>query len=291
MLVFNRQRLRARPAPLAPDTRFLADMVEQTLLDRLCDIKRTFPRTLWIGDGISPAGLGQLKRAQGVETLMVMGRDPATRTLEADEEALPFANGTLDLVVAGAGFDLINDLPGALIQIRRALKPDGVFIGAIAGGETLFQLRAALIDAETRLRGGASPRIHPMLDTPTLAGLLQRAGFALPVVDSDIIPVYYRSLGKLVSDIRGMRAGLALNAHDHTYVGKQFWPAVAQSYHTLFGTDDGLLPAHFEFLYLIGWAPHETQPQPLKRGSAQNRLADALGTTEHSAGETTPLKQ
>ena len=205
--------------------------------------------------------------------------------LVADEERLPFAEASLDLVVSGLALHWSNDFVGTLIQIRRALKPDGLFIGAILGGETLTELRQSLIAAEAELRGGAGPRVSPFADPPDGAGLLHRAGFALPVADVDRVTVRYAHPLKLMADLRAMgETNVLLDRAPHpltrAVLGRAF-----EIYSERFAGPDGRIPATFEILTLTGWAPHPDQQQPLRPGSAKVRLADALNTVEHSAGE------
>jgi NADH dehydrogenase [ubiquinone] 1 alpha subcomplex assembly factor 5 len=248
-------------------------MFEQALINRLADIRRTdFENALWVGHGDSNA-IKNLKTIQNLEI-----RDVCT---EGAHEHFPHPQAHFDLIIINGMLHTINDLPGVLIQIRRALKPDGIFLCALPGGETLHELRATLARVEEKHTGGAAPRIHPMIDLQTMAALMQRAGFALPVVDTEIRTIYYRALTTLLKDIKTSGEGLALNARHTQYVGKTFWPAVETDYKASHASHDGLLMASFEVLYAIGWAPADTQQKPLKPGSAKNRLADALGTTEN----------
>jgi SAM-dependent methyltransferase len=198
---------------------------------------------------------------------------------------LPVADGSLDLVVSALSLHWVNDLPGALIQIRRALKPDGLFLGAMLGAGTLQELRAALADVEEGFRGGVAPRLSPFADLRDAAGLLQRAGFALPVADAEAVTVDYVSPFRLLADLRGMGETSALRDRDRWIPPRAFWPAVVAGYQSRFGDEDGRVPATFNVLFLSGWAPHDSQQKPLRPGSATGRLADVLGTVEQGTGE------
>jgi SAM-dependent methyltransferase len=202
-----------------------------------------------------------------------------------DEEALPFASGSLDLVVSALALQFINDLPGTLVQIRRALRPDGLFMAALIGGDSLAELREAFAQAESEIEGGASPRVAPFADVRELGGLLQRAGFALPVVDSDRLTVRYKTVLDLMRDLRRMGATNVLAERRRTSLKRTTLFRLAEIYAERFADVDGRLRATFEIAWLSGWAPHESQQKPLKPGSASQRLADALGTREISAGE------
>ena len=209
---------------------------------------------------------------------------PALR-VAADEEALPFADGSLDLVVSALALQFVNDLPGTLIQIRRALKPDGLFLAALIGGDTLTELREAFAAAESEIEGGVSPRVAPFADVRELGALLQRAGFALPVVDSDRLTVRYDSVFALMRDLRRMGATNALSERRRVPLKRATLHAWRKSMRERFADADGRLRATFEIAWLSGWAPHESQQKPLKPGSAQARLADALGSREIPAAK------
>jgi SAM-dependent methyltransferase len=200
--------------------------------------------------------------------------------LAADEEALPFAPASFDLVVSALALQGVNDLPGALLQIRRALAPDGLFMGCLIGGQSLQELRLAFAEAEEAITGGVSPRVAPFADLRDMGGLLQRAGFALPVTDVDTITVRYGSIFGLLRDLRAMGATNALVARDRRPLRRAVLMRAAEIYHSRFADPDGRLRATFEFVWLSGWAPHESQQKPLQPGSAKARLADALGAVE-----------
>jgi SAM-dependent methyltransferase len=194
----------------------------------------------------------------------------------ADEEALPFAPASFDLVVSVLSLHAVNDLPGALIQIRRVLKPDGLFLAALFAGDTLFELREALAQGESEVRGGASPRVAPFADVRDLGGLLQRAGFALPVSDVERTAVRYGSFDTLVRDLRALGETNALAQRSRSFLRRDVLSGALAHYAAAHGEPDGRLRATFDIAYLTGWAPHASQQQPLKPGSARTRLADAL---------------
>jgi SAM-dependent methyltransferase len=202
-----------------------------------------------------------------------------------DADMLPFAPERFDLAVSLLALHSVNDLPGALIQIRRALKPDGLFIGCLLGGATLTELRQVFTQAETEIEGGVSPRVAPFADVRDLGALLQRAGFALPVSDIEPVTVRYADPFALLRDLRAMGLTNALVARRKTPLRRATLMRAAELYAQRFADADGRMRATFELAWLSGWAPHASQQRPLPPGSAQMRLADALGTEEHSAGE------
>ena len=203
----------------------------------------------------------------------------------ADEEALPFRDASLDLVVSALSLQFVNDLPGTLVQIRRALKPDGLFMAALVGGDTLTELRQSFAAAEAEVEDGVSPRVAPFADLRDVGALLQRAGFALPVTDVDRLTVRYASPLALMHDLRRMGATNPLVERRRRPLRRATLARLMEIYGVRFADADARVRATFEILWLSGWAPHESQQQPLKPGSAATRLADALGTREQSAGE------
>ena len=205
-------------------------------------------------------------------------------TVVLDEERLPFAEASLDLAVSNLALHWSNDLVGALVQIRRALRPDGLFIGALFGGSTLTELRQSLLIAESEMGGGAGARVSPFADTFDGAALLQRAGFALPVADSDRITVRYEHTLQLMADLRAMGETNLLIDRPRAPLTRAVLARTAEVYSERFGLPDGRIPATFEIITLTGWAAHESQQKPLKPGSAKMRLADALNVTEHRLG-------
>ena len=198
----------------------------------------------------------------------------------ADEEALPFAGETFDLIISNLSLHWVNDLPGALVQARRALRPDGLFLAAVLGGETLRELRQALAEAEIAEEDGLSPRVSPMADVRDLGSLLQRAGFALTVADTDIITVNYPDPIALMADLSGMGETNAATARPRHFTPRALFLRAAELYGQRHANADGRIRATFEVIYLHGWVPHESQQKALRPGSAQTRLADVLDTTE-----------
>ena len=296
--VFDRNRVRRnrdRAAPLMPrGHNFLHNHVMRVLCDRVMDIKRNFDVVVQIGAGPSSDSAHALIQNQRISPPIITDlshgflNTQAGMRVQMDEEFLPFAPQSLDLVLAPLGLHTVNDLPGTLIQIRNTLKPDGLFLGAMLGGETLHELRSCMQDAEMVTRGGISPRIAPFADKPQMGALLQRAGFALPVVDSDIITVTYTDMFALMRDVRNMGDANAISKRDMRNPGRTMMMDAARRYAEHFSDPDGKIRASFEIIYLIGWAPHESQQKPLRPGSAKTRLADALATKEIGAGEPTP---
>jgi SAM-dependent methyltransferase len=209
------------------------------------------------------------------------GRKPEPQLcIAADEETLPLRDASLDLVVSALALQFINDLPGTLIQIRRALRPDGLFLAALAGGETLTELRQAFAVAEAEIEDGISPRVAPFPDVRDMGALLQRAGFALPVTDVDRLTARYDSPISLMHDLRRMGATNALVERSRRPLKRATLTRMSEIYAERFADRDGRIRATFEIIWLSGWAPHASQQKPLAPGSARRRLADALGTKE-----------
>jgi SAM-dependent methyltransferase len=283
----HRRRL-DRAAALFPTAGFLKARAAADAVERLEAIVRAFPVCVDLGarDGAfarALAGSDARERIGVVIETDLSERMLAGRTgprVVADEERLPFAPASLDLVVSTLALHWTNDLPGALIQIRRALRPDGLFIGAVLGGSTLTELRQSLVAAEAELSDGAGLRIAPFAEAYDGAGLLQRTGFALPVADVDRVTVRYAHPLSLLADLRAMGETNAL-AERSPPLSRAVLRRAVDIYRERFAQADGRVPATFDILTLTGWAPHESQQQPLKPGSAKMRLADALKTTEH----------
>jgi SAM-dependent methyltransferase len=275
--IFDRNllRLRRRRARMLGPATFLVDRVAAELGERLAVVLRQFERAADLG---TPTDA--LRRV-----LAESGKVGTTADVVADEEALPFAAGSLDLVVSALALQFVNDLPGTLIQIRRALKPDGLLLAALISGDSLAELRQAFAQAESEVEGGVSPRVAPFADLRDLGVLLQRAGFALPVVDSDRLTVRYKTVLDLMRDLRRMGATNVLTERRRAPLRRRTLFRMAEIYAERFSDADGRLRATFEIAWLSGWAPHESQQKPLKPGSATARLADALGTREIPAGE------
>ena len=290
-LVFDRAALRARQRRASanmPET-FLLDRVAGDLLDRLDAVTRRFEVAADIGTpGVAVADV--LARHVRVGCVMALRPLPLPEsgndvfTIVGDEEALPFGDGSLDLAVSALALQFVNDLPGTLAQIRRALRPDGLFLAAMLGGDTLTELRQAFTEAEAET-GGVSPRVAPFADVRALGGLLQRAGFALPVTDVDRVIVRYDTPFALMRDLRRMAATNVLLERRRAPLSRSVIARMAEIYAQRFADADGRLRATFDVIWLSGWTPHESQQQPLRPGSAKSRLADALGAQEQSAGE------
>ncbi|HEY7998373.1 MAG TPA: methyltransferase domain-containing protein [Pseudolabrys sp.] len=275
--IFDRGLLRLRQQrawALGPAT-FLLDRVAGELGERLAVVLRRFDRAADLG---TPTDAVRRVLAES-------GKVGTIADVIVDEEALPFASGSLDLVVSALSLQFVNDLPGTLVQIRRALKPDGLLLAALIGGDSLAELREAFAQAESEIEGGASPRVAPFADLRELGTLLQRAGFALPVVDSERLTVRYKTVLDLMRDLRRMGATNVLAERRRTPLKRTTLFRLAEIYAERFADADGRLRATFEIAWLSGWAPHESQQKPLKPGSASRRLADALGTREIPAGE------
>jgi SAM-dependent methyltransferase len=268
---------------------FLKRRAAEDAVVRLEAIMRDFPVAVDLGarTGAFRELLAQSDAAARVGLLIeadlsrrMLGARAGPR-LVADEERLPFAFGKLDLVISTLALHWTNDVIGALIQIRRALRPDGLFIGSLFGGETLVELRQSLLAAEAELTGGAGPRVSPFADPADGAGLLQRAGFALPVADVDRVTVRYAHPLKLLADLRAMGETSVFADRHPKRLTRAVLARAFEIYQQRFADPDGRVRATFEILTLTGWTPHESQQKPLAPGSAKMRLADALGTTEH----------
>ncbi len=282
--IFDRhavRRHRDRAAPGLAQYDFLLREVADRLADCLPDIKRDFPTALDLG-----CHSGQLAEILGgrggIEWLLqcdlspVMLAHAAGPRLAADEEALPFADARFDLIISVLSLHWVNDLPGTLAQIRRALKPDGLFLAAMLGGGTLEELRQALLAAEVEVRGGVSPRVSPFVDPHDAGALLQRAGFALPVVDTDQIVLSYADPFAMMAELRGLGESNAVAERPGHFTPRAVIQAGARRYYQNHGDDDGRIPATFQIITLSGWAPHESQPKPLPRGSGRIPLSEAL---------------
>jgi SAM-dependent methyltransferase len=289
-LVFDRFLIRRRLARAVAGgyADFLLRRAIEDLDERLATVLRNFP---WALDVNTPtAALAEALTASArVDTVVRLASIPGdTRgaaSIIGDAEALPFAPERFDLAVSLLALQSVNDLPGALIQIRRALKPDGLFLGALLGGATLYELRQSFTQAEAELEGGASPRVDPFADVSELGGLLQRAGFALPVTDIEPVIVRYADPFGLFRDLRAMGLTNALVDRRRTPLRRATLLRAIEIYSERFADADGRVRATFEIVWLSGWAPHESQQKPLRPGSAQVRLADALGVTERRAGK------
>ena len=295
LLVFDRTVLRQRRERAArdwPSHSFLKRELAGRLVERLDDVRRNFALALDLGcHGDEIAQALDDGRAAVVRSLiradLGYGFAQAAHgpSLVADEEALPFASASFDLVLSAMSLHWVNDLPGTLIQIARILRPDGLFLGALLGGSTLWQLRQSLQAAESEIEGGLSARVSPFADLRDAAGLLQRAGFAMPVADGETIDVEYKDALSLMRDVRAMGESNAVAGRRRGLARRATLMRAAELYDERFAAPSGRVKASFEVLYLHGWAPHVSQPKALRPGSAARRLADALGSAEQSAGE------
>ncbi|RVE76793.1 hypothetical protein OJAV_G00012170 [Oryzias javanicus] len=261
---------------------YLRDEVGSRVADRVYDIARTFPLALDVGAGkshvaphLSQEVVEHLLLTDISQEALKRRRQTAVpaRCVLADEEFLPFRDNSFDLVVSSLSLHWINDLPGALKQIHRVLKPDGVFIGAMVGGDTLFELRCSLQLAETEREGGFSPHVSPFTAVTDLGNLLGRAGFNMLTVDVDDVQVHYPGIMEVMTDLQGMgESNCAWNRR--TLLHRDAVLAAAAVYKEMYGSEDGAVPATFQILYMIGWKPHESQAKPAKRGSATASFGD-----------------
>jgi SAM-dependent methyltransferase len=266
---------------------FLLDRAAADLEERLSAVTRPFEVALDIG---TPTPIAAEIVAGSRPDIWVARLAPAVApgsrgpVAIGDEEGLPIGPESVDLAVSLLALHAANDLPGALVQIRRALKPDGLFLACLFGGDTLTELRQAFAAAESEIEGGASPRVAPFADVRALGGLLQRAGFALPVVDLETVTVRYGNAFRLMADLRAMGLTNALSQRRRTPLRRATLVRMAEIYAERFADPDGRIRATFDMVWLSGWAPHESQQKPLRPGSAKARLADALGVKEHGGG-------
>jgi SAM-dependent methyltransferase len=270
-----------RGAGERPGADFLLRRAADELAERLALVKRAFAFAVDAGAPGPHAAAALAARPGGGSTLRLAPTAASAGSgdfsvLVGDIERLPLAAESADLVVSLLALHHVNDLPGAMIQIRRALRPDGLFVAALAGGDTLTELRQSLTIAESEISGGVSPRVAPFADARALGGLMQRAGFALPVVDVDTLVVRYADLLGLMRDLRAFGAANALAERSRKPLRRAVLARAAEIYAERFADSDGRLRATFETVWLTGWAPHESQPKPLRPGSATTRLADAL---------------
>ena len=261
--LFNTQaraafRARAKTRGVA---NFLHREAALQLQERLQDVNKSFTKSAFVG------WLPEAWQAFGPDVAVL------------DDEILGLTESEFDLVVHGLCLHSANDPIGQLVQMRRALKPDGLMLAALFGGETLHELRHALAQAEAAVEGGLSPRVAPMGDVRDLGGLIQRAGLALPVADATTLTVIYETPLHLMRDLRAMGEANAMAARRGT-LRRETLAKALEIYQAEFGLPDGRIPATFEIIFLTGWAPSATQPKPLRRGSATARLAEALGTEE-----------
>ncbi|SME95618.1 Methyltransferase domain-containing protein [Xaviernesmea oryzae] len=259
---------------------FLLEIASRELADRLAVVERRFETAVELHggtgiaarDALATGKIGSIRRIETNEAFA----EPGENIAAAAWEDVPLELQSVNLVLSPLALHLVNDTPGTLIRIRRALKPDGLFLAAIPGAGTLAELRDVLLSAEAELTGGASPRVIPFADVRDVGGLLQRAGFTLPVVDAETYTVRYDSLFPLMRDLRAMGMTNPLAGRSRMPVTRRFFVRAAELYAERYSDPDGRIRATFSIVYASGWAPHESQQQPLKPGSAKMRLADAL---------------
>lgn len=279
------KRLRRAHSQLTapPKADFLLRRIANDMNERLLDVTRDFDKALIITPLASVLDEMPALYAK-VRELVVAGCVDVPKVGDVlknfDEENPALKPQTYDLIISMGNLHVVNDLPGALIQLRTALKPDGLLLAGFAGGETLSELRQSFMQAETELENGVSPRVHPFGDLRELGALLQRAGLALPVADSDSLTVRYHSPLALLQDLRRMGETNILHDRRRTFLRRATLMRAMQIYQEKFASEDGKIPSRFDLFYLAGWSPHESQQKPLKRGSAKMRLSDALGVAE-----------
>lgn len=264
-----------------PGADFLMTRALEELNERLATVQRSFPIGAALHCGVEDAarmlrGSGKVDTVLRVED-MALAATLGSDVVPSEGETLPVGPASLDLAVSLYALHEVNDVPGMLVQIRRALRPDGLFLGCLAGAGTLAELRESLLAAETGLRGGASPRVLPFADVRDAGALLQRAGFALPVTDIDEATVRYDTMFDLMRDLRAMGATNSLVQRSRTPAGRALFVEAARIYAERFSDDDGRIRATFNTIWLSGWAPAPSQQKPLEPGSAKVSLASVLG--------------
>ena len=276
--VLQRRRLGRALALGYPD--FLMTRLAEDLDERLGAVLRPFACALDLGSPTHHVAAMLRARPGAAQVTRLAGLPGPDVDVVGDEEILPFGTGAFDLVVSVMALHGVNDLPGALAQVRRALRPDGLFMAAMLGGRTLSELRAVLIEAESAVEGGASPRVAPFADLRDLGALLQRAGLALPVADADLLTLRYDSAIELMRDLRAMGLTNTLTDRSRRPLRRETLMRALALYQERHADADGRVRASFEVVWLSGWAPHESQQKPLRPGSAKARLADALNAIE-----------
>jgi SAM-dependent methyltransferase len=277
------ERRRRAYAKADRDATFLMDRTVDELLERLSTVERRFEKAVTVFC-TTPSAAVALHASGKVETVLRVEAHAAFLGGDAGkiaaDDRLPLEPESVDLVVSLLALQETNDVPGALIQIRRALRPDGLFLAAMAGAGTLGELRESLLAAETEISGGASPRVIPFADVRDAGALLQRAGFALPVTDVETVTVRYDTMFGLIRDLRAMGATNALHARSRRPATRRLFRRAAEIYAERFSDPDGRIRATFSLVWISGWAPHASQQQPLKPGSADISLATILGAAK-----------
>ena len=289
----RRRRRLARLAGATPDEaatgeRFLLRAVADELVDRLSLVDRSFAIGVDLGGHTGETATllrntGQVETVLRIERLLsLVAGDPLAAV--GDEEVLPLADESVDLIVSNLSLHLTNDTPGTLVQIRRALKPDGLFLAGFLGGDTLQELRGSLVAAEAELSGGVAPRVAPFADIRDAGALLQRTGFALPVTDQDRLTVRYATMFDLMADIRAMGMANMLVQRSSRPVSRRLFLRAAEIYGERHADPDGRIRATFDIIFMSGWKPHASQQQPLRPGSARGSLAAALNDRSDELG-------
>ncbi len=278
-ILFDKSLLRRRLSQLpSRKTRnaFLDEMMQEDILERLIFIEREFEKAALISPFLDlKTALNQHPKIKSLICAAPIIHSQAN--IIAEEELWPFAAQSLSLIISMHGLACMNDLPGALIQMRQSLKPDGLLLAAFLGGDSLYELRDVLLEAESVIKGGAAMRVHPMVEVKEAGALLQRAGFALPVADVETYKVSYDSLFHLLHDLRSMGLTNILNEQVSSGLTKNILFKAAQIYQEKYGLEEqGKIAATFQVIWLSGWSPHESQQQPLKPGSATHKMADFL---------------
>jgi SAM-dependent methyltransferase len=282
LIAANRRRALAQGAAKAD---FLLEIAAQEMAERLAVVERHFDEAAELHgatgiaarEAIATGKVGHLTRIESNAAFATSGED----IIVAETEEVPLAPQSVNLVLAPLNLHVTNDTPGIFIQVHRALKPDGLFLAAIPGSGTLQELRDVLLSTEIELTGGASPRVIPFADVRDVGGLLQRAGFSLPVVDAETYTVRYDSLFPLMKDLRAMGMANPLADRSRRPLTRAFFMRAAEIYAERYSDPDGRIRATFSIIYASGWTPHESQQKPLRPGSAKARLADALKVEEH----------
>lgn len=254
---------------------FLLRWTANELQDRLDLIRKKFDRILQIG-GATPKIYDHALVMDDVMDVVMDDIAIPHSSLLGDAEYLPFCPNAFDLIISSFSLHHLNDLPGALIQINQSLKPDGLLIGAFLGGDTLKEFKECIQTAELEITGGLAPRTHPMIDIKQMGALMQRAGYALPVIDSEILTVEYQDIYALMRDLRNMGENNALNQRHQKFTSRNIFARADAIYTDRFTNGNGRIDATFEIIFISGWKPHESQQKPLKPGSAENSLFDIL---------------
>ena len=266
-------RRQTRAIDLGTET-FLADRVAEDMVERLQVVTRKFIGVADIGSPGAALRAPSREKFDGARIYVDLPK--------SDDEPLPLEPASLDLAVSSLALQFVNDLPGTLAQIKRALKPDGLFLAAMIGGDTLTELRQSFAAAEAEIEGGVSPRVAPMIDLRDAGALLQRAGFALPVTDVDRIMVRYDDAFALMHDLRRMGATNILVERSRKFLRRATLLRMVEIYREKFSDPDGRIRATFDVVWMSSWAPHDSQPKPLKPGSAKASLAEAVKKTKDS---------